>query len=332
MYQTILEKLMASILTYPESMRTNVTKYPHVVTFNAVTRNTTGNGGTTSTGEYVQMYMPADALKASYNQTFGDVDAGAAGIALGGVSSTQATGAMNALRGAVEGATAGNMSTAVAGLTKAFAEGSGAAKGLNIGTAIAQATVQEGIGGLSGGAGAARDLIMKKAGKIMNPHKAILYQGPGGFRVFNYNFTMTPESQKEAETIARIVHYFKYYMHPGVPGITRQVQGGGTQTTPQTINSSITLTYPEEFKISLKPRGKKTEGTRGTPGNASTNVSVAPLFKIDNCVLESLSVDYATSGGPAFIVDGITAPATTTLSLQFKETVLMTKSKIKDGY
>ena len=150
--------------------------------------------------------------------------------------------------------------------------------------------------------------------------------------MFNYNFTMTPESQKEAETIAKIVHYFKYHMHPGVPGLTQRVQGGGTETTPQTINSSITLTYPEEFKISLKPRGKKTEGTRGTPGNASTNVSVAPLFKIDNCVLESLSVDYATSGGPAFIVDGITAPATTTLSLQFKETVLMTKSKIKDGY
>ena len=59
---------------------------------------------------------------------------------------------------------------------------------------------------------------------------------------------------------------------------------------------------------------------------------VKPLFKIDHCFLESLSVDYSTSGGPVFIVDGITAPATTTLTLQFKETVLMTKEKIREGY
>lgn len=332
MYQTILEKLMASILTYPESMRTNVTEYPHVVTFNAVTRNTTGQGGTTSTGEYVQMYMPADALKASYNQTFGDIDAGAAGVALAGMSQGAATSAVDSIADGIRNATAGNIDGVTGALTNALSAVSSGVGGMDIKGALAQAAIQEQTSKLSGGAGAARDLIMKKAGKIMNPHKAILYQGPGGFRVFNYNFTMSPESQKEAETIARIVHYFKYHMHPGVPGLTQRVQGGGTETTPQTINSSITLTYPEEFKISLKPRGQKTEGTKGTPGNVSTTVSVAPLFKIDNCVLESLSVDYATSGGPAFIVDGITAPATTTLSLQFKETVLMTKSKIKDGY
>ena len=67
----------AAILQYPEKLATNVTKYPHVISFNAVTRNTTGQGGITSAGR-VAMYMPADALKASYNQTFGDVDAGAA--------------------------------------------------------------------------------------------------------------------------------------------------------------------------------------------------------------------------------------------------------------
>jgi len=323
---------MASILTYPESMRNNVTKYPHVVTFNAVKRNTTGQGGTTSTGEYIQMYMPADALKASYNQTFGDADAGAAGIAMAGITARGAGEAVDAIEGTIRNATAGNIDAVTGALTTAFNAVSGGIGGIDIKGALAQAAIQEQTNKLSGGAGVARDLIMKKAGKIMNPHKAVLYQGPGGFRVFNYNFTMTPESQKEAETIARIVHYFKYHMHPGVPGLTERVQGGGTQTTPQTINSSITLTYPEEFKISLKPRGQKTEGTRGTPGDVSTSVSVAPLFKIDKCVLESLSVDYATSGGPAFIVDGITAPATTTLSLQFKETVLMTKSKIKDGY
>ena len=322
----------AAILQYPAKLATNVTEYPHIITFNAVTRNTTGQGGITSAGR-VAMYMPADALKASYNQSFGDVDAGAAGIALAGVSGADAASAVNAIEGTIRGATGGNIDAVTGALTTAFNAVSGGIGGIDIKSAIAQAAIQEQTSGLQGGAGAARDLIMKKAGKIMNPHKAILYQGPGGFRVFNYNFTMSPESQFEAETIAKIVHYFKYHMHPGVPGSrTETIQGGRERTIATSsggnINSSITLTYPEEFEIKLLPRGSSDAGTRGK----SLASSVRPLFKIERCVLESLSVDYATSGGPAFIVDGITAPATTTLSLQFKETVLMTKQKIEVGF
>ena len=159
MYQTILEKLMASILTYPESMRTNVTKYPHVVTFNAVTRNTTGQGGTTSTGEYVQLYMPADALKASYNQTFGDIDAGAAGVALAGVSGGAATSAVNAIEGTIRNATAGNIDAVTGTLSTAFNAVSGGIGGIDIKGALAQAAIQEQTSRLSGGAGAALSLI-----------------------------------------------------------------------------------------------------------------------------------------------------------------------------
>ena len=319
----------AAILQYPAKLATNVTEYPHIITFNAVTRNTTGQGGITSAGR-VAMYMPADALKASYNQTFGDVDAGAAGIALAGVTGPAAAGAVNAIEGSIRGATNFSLDQIGEGLGQAFNAVSGNLGGIDIKGALAQAAIQEQTNRLSGAAGAARDLIMKKAGKIMNPHKAILYQGPGGFRVFNYTFAMSPESQSEAETIAKIVHYFKYHMHPGVPGVSgRDSQDNPIATSSGgNINSSITLTYPEEFEIKLLPRGSGDAGTRGK----SLASSVKPLFRIERCVLESLSVDYATSGGPAFIVDGITTPATTTLSLQFKETVLMTKQKIEVGF
>ena len=196
-------------------------------------------------------------------------------------------------------------------------------KDKNIGQEIAQATVNEGIRNLSGAKGAARDALFKKAGRILNPHKAVIYQGPGGFRVFNYSFVMSPESQAEAETIAKIVQYFKYYMHPGIPQ-------SGTVGTGGNINSSLTLSYPEEFKIFARVKGGGQDaGVKGSPRGSMT---VRPLFKIDHCFLESLSVDYSTSGGPAFIVDGITAPATTSLTLQFKETVLMTKEKIEQGF
>ena len=108
-------------------------------------------------------------------------------------------------------------------------------------------------------------------------------------------------------------------MHPGIPS---------TDPSTANINSSITLSYPEEFKITARVKNVDDPGTTGEPMIAR----VKPLFKIDHCFLESLSVDYSTSGGPVFIVDGITAPATTTLTLQFKETVLMTKEKIREGY
>ena len=159
----------AAILQYPAKLATNVTEYPHIITFNAVTRNTTGQGGITSAGR-VAMYMPADALKASYNQTFGDVDAGAAGIALAGVTDPAATGAVNAIEGSIRGATNFSLDQIGEGLGQAFNAVSGNLGGIDIKGALAQAAIQEQTNRLSGAAGAARDLIMKKAGKIMNQH------------------------------------------------------------------------------------------------------------------------------------------------------------------
>ena len=101
-----------------------------------------------------------------------------------------------------------------------------------------------------------------------------------------------------------------YLENPLVILLLRRSTGGN-------INSSITLSYPEEFKIT-KVKNVDDPGTTGEPMTAR----VKPLFKIDHCFLESLSVDYSTSGGPVFIVDGITAPATTTLTLQFKRNSL----------
>ena len=56
-----------------------------------------------------------------------------------------------------------------------------------------------------------------------------------------------------------------------------------------------------------------------------------PLFRIGKCVLESFNVDYTTSGGPVFFADG-GEPVTTTISLGFKETILMTKQTIAKGF
>ena len=306
------------ILSYPIGVGSN--EYPHSIEFSARKRNLSSKNqkGSSSLGSVV-LYLPPDALKTSYSQTFGDTDLGSVGIGLAGVSSQDALNAVGSIEQSIRSATGGAVDAATSALGNAFDAASGVFGGINISGALAQGAVNEGVRGLSGPAGNARDAILKKAGRIINPHKAVLYQGPGGFRVFNYTFVMSPESQTEAETIAKIVHYFKYYMHPGIPS---------NDPSTANINSSITLSYPEEFRITARVKNVDDPGTSGEPMSAR----VKPLFKIDHCFLESLSVDYSTSGGPVFIVDGITAPATTSLTLQFKETVLMTKEKIREGY
>ena len=305
------------ILSYPAGVGVNA-EFPHSIEFTARKRNLSSPNqkASTSLGSVV-LYLPADALKTSYSQTFGDADLGAIGAATASIDETAAAGVVNQIDRTLRNVGAGRTDSAIASLSGALAEFKRGAGGVSVGNALAQATVNEALN--RPGVGPIKDALFRKAGRIINPHKAVIYQGPGGFRIFNYSFVMSPESQAEAETIAKIVHYFKYYMHPGIPS---------SDPSKANINSSVTLSYPEEFKITARVKNVSDAGTTGEPLSAR----VKPLFKIDHCFLESLSVDYSTSGGPVFIVDGITAPATTSLTLQFKETVLMTKEKIREGY
>ena len=305
------------ILSYPAGVGVNA-EYPHSIEFTARKRNLSSSNqrASTSLGSVV-LYLPADALKTSYSQTFGDADLGAIGAATASIDETAAAGVVNQIDRTLRNVGAGRTDSAIASLSGALAEFKRGAGGVSVGNALAQATVNEALN--RPGVGPIKDALFRKAGRNINPHKAVIYQGPGGFRIFNYSFVMSPESQAEAETIAKIVHYFKYYMHPGIPS---------SDPSRANINSSVTLSYPEEFKITARVKNVSDAGTTGEPLSAR----VKPLFKIDHCFLESLSVDYSTSGGPVFIVDGITAPATTSLTLQFKETVLMTKEKIREGY
>ena len=324
MYHCNHKGIKMAVIQYPENLGSS-SEYKHYIQFTAVPR-----ANTQGVSDHVLLYLPAEALKASYKQTFGDADLGAVGAALSTASPESAASAFNPLAGVTT-----NPLSAIRGVLGGAGQLAGE---LNMSSALQQAAVNEAVKkaeGINAGAVAA---LKKKAGKIVNPHKAVIYQGPGGFRVFNFTFNMSPQSKREAESIARIVHYFKYYMHPGVPQFTQvavDTPSGRTNETRATggqvgnINSSLTLTFPEEFKIAMFVRGKKT-GMEGFPSDSTT---VTPLFKIKKSVLESLNVDYSTSGGAAFITDdGIEAPATTSLTLQFKETELMTKQSITQGF
>jgi len=72
-------------------------------------------------------------------------------------------------------------------------------------------------------------------------------------------------------------------------------------------------------------------------GEPKDNIQKNPLFRIERCFLETCVVDYSTDGVPAFFQpesgDGDQAyPVTTTLNLAFKETKILTREDIVDGY
>ena len=273
---------VGDMFTYPKDTNPGL---PHYIRF--IARRSTTTDATFTAGEVV-LYMPPDALKTTYTQSIGDVDLGGAISLVGGGTD------VNIIQDALE-----------TGENLGFCEGGAGAASLRIGTDNAKAALlqkfQAGLGPLAAG-------ISKATGKIINPHKAVVYQGPGAFRTFSYTFVLVPKSESEAEEIFNIVKFFKKRMHPG--------------TSKAGINdvSSLTLTYPDEFEIQYNVNGKPVDGKDVTK----------PLFKIHNCFMESFAADYTTSGLVSFLDDN--QPVTTTISMSFKETQLLTKADIDEGY
>lgn len=309
---------MADLLKYPLDLDSAGGEYSHRISFTA--KIPRANSDTPAEGTKVMMYLPADALKTSYAQSYGDTELGALGLAITTGSRGAAEGAMGGIRRLAENPIEGSLD-AISNALKFGESTFGGAK-----DAIIAGTVKEVVNAARGkfGEGAVAALE-KKIGKVVNPHKAIIYQGPSGFRTFSYNFSMTPKSAQEAEEITKIVYFFKYHMHPGIPGSTSTLNENSVSSTGN-INTSAMLTYPEEFSIDMRANNRES-GSLGTNGEFRTS---RPLFKIDKCFLESFNVDYSTQGSVAFYNDG--NPVTTTISLSFKETVLMTKERIDQGY
>ncbi len=299
---------------YPSNLDSADGEYRHYIQFQAQKHRTAA--GSPAPAGSVSLYMPGEALKTSYGQTFGDADLGALGNLVNQIEDP-AKGA-----GVLAGIKAGSIKKTKAALSSALGDGFQD----RVATAFMESTVKEAKDKLSGGMFAgATTALQNVIGKIVNPHKAVVYSGPGGFRTFSYTFVMTPENPAEAKTIADIVYFFKYHMHPGVDTVlgTPAVTGGPPNKQTQATQGSSTFTYPSEFLIRLFPNKQRVSDPTGS--------SKPPLFKIDKCYLENLTTDFSTSGQPAFFQNSGT-PVTTTLGLTFKETVLVTRNTIAKGY
>lgn len=154
--------------------------------------------------------------------------------------------------------------------------------------------------------GLGQSMFSVATGMVENPMLELLYTSPE-FRSFRFDFMFYPRSQQEANSVLSIINRLQFHQSPE---LKREFYG-------------YYLVPPSEFDIKFYYNGQ-----------LNTNIP-----SISTCVLESIDVDYAPNGFTAYEVPGQTTPSkggtgmpvAIRLSLQFKETEIMTKAHYADG-
>ena len=154
------------------------------------------------------------------------------------------------------------------------------------------------------GAEGTTQLANKAFGVADNPYMEVLFDAMA-LRSFTYNFKFAPKSEEETAEVQNIIRVFRFHMTP-------ELRGG----------QSRFLGLPSQFDIHYmyQPMGD----------GQSSNAGVNPYYnKIATCVLSNCTVNYTPDGVKSFD-DG--APTQITMSLTFKETEMLTKEKVAQGF
>jgi len=146
------------------------------------------------------------------------------------------------------------------------------------------------------------DLFNKAFGQAENPYMEVIFKNLE-LREFEYSFQFAPRSEDETHDVQAIIKLFRFHMAPELKG-----------------NNHRYLTLPSTFDIHYM--------FQDSPDSNQPQEN-SFYSKIATCVLESVSVDYSPGGVHSF-ADG--APTQINMTLNFKETELLTKQKINDGF
>ena len=143
-------------------------------------------------------------------------------------------------------------------------------------------------------------LANKVFGRAENPFVEVFFNSMN-VRTFTYNFNFAPRNEAETMEIQQIIQLFRFHMAP-------EMQASNTRY----------LTLPSEFDIHYMYK-------------AEDGASYENDFygRIGTCVLTDVATNHTPNGVKSF-ADG--APTQITMSLTFRETELLTKEKINQGY
>jgi len=144
------------------------------------------------------------------------------------------------------------------------------------------------------------ELLNSAFGQATNPYMEVLFTTMG-LRSFTYDFTFAPRNKEETDQAQRIIQLFRFHMAPELKGANNRF-----------------LTLPSTFDIHYMFQMED--------GKASENDF---YNRIATCVLETCDVDYAPNGVKSFASG---APTQIKMTLAFKETELLTKDRINEGF
>ena len=150
------------------------------------------------------------------------------------------------------------------------------------------------------GAEGAIPLANRVFGRADNPFVEVFFITMN-VRSFTYNFNFAPRNEDETNEIQQIIQLFRFHMAPELQ-----------------LNNSRYYTLPATFDIHYMYKAENGAGFENDYFN-----------RIGTCVLENVNTNYTPNGVKSF---GDGAPTQITMSLTFKETEVLTKAKINEGY
>lgn len=129
------------------------------------------------------------------------------------------------------------------------------------------------------------------SGFAINPFLTVVFKGPQ-FKTHNFSWKFFPKTKEESDELTKIVQTIKYHILPGLLS-----------------SSGVLFEYPEMVNIKIYP-------------------SESNLYQFKPCIVKSLNVNYAPSGGPSFFKNSLAAPTGIELRMELQEIEYFTKMDI----
>jgi hypothetical protein len=156
-------------------------------------------------------------------------------------------------------------------------------------------------GALGQAAGEVVGAALKLSGLPINPRVEVIFKNTPQRR-FQFEWLFAPSNEAETLALDQIIRTLRFHAAPEVtPFSFAQAQG-------------IFFIKPSEFDITFYHKGRE-------------NLAIP---RINTCVLEQIDVDYAPTGRWATFQNGY--PVAVKLSLQFRETEILHKLRVLQGF
>jgi hypothetical protein len=156
-------------------------------------------------------------------------------------------------------------------------------------------------------------------GVAVNPNVQLLFRSIG-LRQFQFEFMFSPKNPNESAAVQNIIRMFKFHAAPEILGSFLNTDNCTINNTDiNSIAAGLAFVIPSSFNIQflyLNPKSNSWDENNN-------------IHRIGNCVLENIAVDYAPNGWSTF-TDG--NPTQIRMTLQFKETTIVTKSEVTLGF